>query len=66
MTLLEAYIWLDKLIEYCKKDLLPDAEIESLELCKRMIMEKFTGYSDEKVYFFKDKRRLYDELFWKK
>ena len=49
MILLEAYIWLDYIIEKLKKDLSPDAEIEALELSKRMIREKFTGYADEKV-----------------
>lgn len=49
MDLIEAYIWLDHVIEKLKKDLVPDTEIEALELSKRLIRENFTGYSDEGV-----------------
>ena len=49
MTLVQAYIWLDVIIDKEKKDLAPDTEIQALELCKRLIKEKFSGYSDEKV-----------------
>ena len=49
MTLIETYIWLDVILDRLKEDLVPDTEIQAIELCKRLIKEKFTGYADEKV-----------------
>jgi hypothetical protein len=44
----KAYIWLDKIKEKCKLNLI-DEEIEAIDLCKLMIKEKTLGYADERV-----------------
>lgn len=49
MDLKTAYIWLDELMEKLWDSELVDEEIEALKLCKLMIKEKTTGYSNNKV-----------------